>query len=202
MSRLLRFPLASLLVARYGSLAGPRSPQPRRPSRLVVVAVSALAWLAVALAAVALHRLTDGAPLARLAAVVAPSPLADRPSSAAPAAPPTVFTFCGPGARETCVVDGDTFRLAGTRIRIADIDTPELSPPRCEAERVKGEAAKRRLLALLSAGPFTLATVDRDEDRYGRKLRRVMRDGRSLGDVLVAEGLARRWEGRRRSWCS
>ncbi|MEK1928755.1 MAG: hypothetical protein AAAC47_03015, partial [Pararhizobium sp.] len=53
------------------------------------------------------------------------------------------FPFCGDGRRGTCVVDGDTFWLAGEKIRIADIDTPELSPPRCEAERVKGEAAKR-----------------------------------------------------------
>jgi micrococcal nuclease len=41
----------------------------------------------------------------------------------------------------------------------------------------------------------------RDEDRYGRKLRTIERDGRSLGDVLVAEGLARPWDGARRSWC-
>jgi hypothetical protein len=29
----------------------------------------------------------------------------------------------------------------------------------------------------------------------------VRRDGRSLGERLVAEGLARRWDGARRSWC-
>ena len=33
----------------------------------------------------------------------------------------------------------------------------------------------------------------RDEDRYGRKLRVVVRNGRSLGDQLVSEGLARTW---------
>ena len=54
---------------------------------------------------------------------------------------------------------------------------------------------------LLDAGPFELVPVDRDEDRYGRKLRIVTRDGRSLGGQLVAEGLARPWEGRRRGWC-
>jgi endonuclease YncB( thermonuclease family) len=36
---------------------------------------------------------------------------------------------------------------------------------------------------------------------YGRKLRILVRNGRSLGDTLVAEGLARRWDGARRSWC-
>lgn len=60
----------------------------------------------------------------------------------------TTFPYCGDAQRVTCVVDADTFWLEGEKIRISDIDTPELSPPRCEAERVKGEAAKRRLREL------------------------------------------------------
>jgi endonuclease YncB( thermonuclease family) len=36
---------------------------------------------------------------------------------------------------------------------------------------------------------------------YGRKLRVISRNGRSVADALVAEGLARRWDGARRSWC-
>jgi endonuclease YncB( thermonuclease family) len=111
------------------------------------------------------------------------------------------FTLCPEGPRTTCVVDGDTFWLDHQKIRIADIDTPELSPPHCEAERTKGEAAKHRLLELLNAGAFSLTRGSRDEDRYGRKLRTVIRDGRSIGDILIAEGLARRWDGARRPWC-
>jgi endonuclease YncB( thermonuclease family) len=61
------------------------------------------------------------------------------------------FPICGVGRRITCVVDGDTFWLDGVKIRIADIDAPELSPARCEAERLKGEAAKSRLQRLLNA---------------------------------------------------
>lgn len=111
------------------------------------------------------------------------------------------FSFCGESTRMNCVVDGDTFWFRGEKIRIADIDTPELSPPRCEAERMKGEAAKASLLALLNAGTFSLSTGLRDEDKYGRKLRTVTRAGRSLGDALVDEGLARRWDGARHGWC-
>jgi endonuclease YncB( thermonuclease family) len=56
---------------------------------------------------------------------------------------------------------------------------------------------------LLAAGPFELETIGgRDEDLYGRKLRIVTRDGRSIGDQLVAEGLARTWSGRREPWCA
>lgn len=99
------------------------------------------------------------------------------------------------------VIDGDTFDYAGTRVRVADIDTPELRG-RCAFEIQLAARATRRMGALLAAGPFELHPIPgRDEDRYGRKLRVVTRDGRSLGDRLVAEGLARTWTGRREPWC-
>lgn len=113
----------------------------------------------------------------------------------------TTFGACGTFASDNCVVDGDTFRYRGQKIRIADIDTPEISPPRCESEDELGHRAKHRLIELLNAGSFQLASISRDEDRYGRKLRIVTRDGRSIGDKLVAEGLARTWGGRREPWC-
>lgn len=99
------------------------------------------------------------------------------------------------------MVDGDTFYWCRDKIRVADIDTPETHPPRCPQEARLGEAATLRMQALLNAGPFTLDATTRDEDRSGRKLRVVMRDGESLGDRLVAEGLARPYGGGRRSWC-
>jgi endonuclease YncB( thermonuclease family) len=61
------------------------------------------------------------------------------------------------------------------------------------AERLAGRAATLRLIQLLNAGPFKVAHGGgRDEDRYGRKLRVLERHGRSLGAILVEEGLARR----------
>lgn len=103
--------------------------------------------------------------------------------------------------RRNCVVDGDTFYYGAVKIRVADIDAPETHPPRCAREADLGDRATRRLSELLGAGPFELVRFDRDTDRYGRKLRVVMRNGRSLGDRLVAEGLARTWTGRRQPWC-
>jgi endonuclease YncB( thermonuclease family) len=111
------------------------------------------------------------------------------------------FARCGSGPRVSCVVDGDTFWYRGEKIRIADINTPEVSEPHCPAEARLGERATRRLVALLNQGPFTLERADRDTDRYGRLLRIVTRNGESLGEVLVAEGLAERWKGYRGSWC-
>lgn len=111
------------------------------------------------------------------------------------------FTICHTGGGTNCVVDGDTAWIDGVKIRVADIDAPETHPPRCESEADLGDRATRRLTELMNQGPFELRPVDRDEDRYGRKLRVITRNGRSLGDQLVREGLARTWEGRRRPWC-
>lgn len=113
------------------------------------------------------------------------------------------FAPCSGSNRQTCVVDGDTLWLDGAKIRLADINTPEVSQPHCAGERALGEAATRRLIALLNAGPFTLERQgNRDADRYGRLLRVAMRDGQSLGQLLVAEGLAEEWQGRRGDWCN
>lgn len=57
-----------------------------------------------------------------------------------------------------------------------------------------------RLKEVVSAGGFWLARIDRDEDSYEHLLRIAVRRGRSIGDQMVAEGLARTWEGRRRPW--
>ena len=62
--------------------------------------------------------------------------------------------------------------------------------------------ATYRLRDLLNEGPFSLEQIGfRDEDKYGRKVRVLARDGASIGDILVAEGLARTWTGRREPWC-
>lgn len=144
-----------------------------------------------------LRLFTAIASLSPLAIGVLASVASAKPSSTAS----EPFSLCGSGQRITCVVDGDTFWFKGEKIRIADIDTPELSPPRCERERERGLAAKQRLLDIRNSGPLSFKTTARDEDRFGRKLRIVYRERRSVGDILVAEGLARKWQGSRRSWC-
>lgn len=111
------------------------------------------------------------------------------------------FSLCPQGPRTTCVVDGDTFWLRGEKVRIADINAPETHGAQCPAEQARGDAATRRLITLLNAGPFELAPYARERDRYGRLLKVVVRGGQSLGEQLVREGLAEPWRGRRSSWC-
>jgi endonuclease YncB( thermonuclease family) len=103
-----------------------------------------------------------------------------------------------PARRHHCVVDGDTVWWQGEKIRIADIDTPELSG-RCEAERRRARAARDRLVALLNARPVTIERTG--TDRYGRTLARFRSRTGMVGEQLVSEGLAARWPGRL-DWCA
>lgn len=127
--------------------------------------------------------------------------LVAHPALAVPDPEAALFGRCAGLARVTCVVDGDTIWYRGEKIRLADINAPEVSQPGCAAEAVLGERAARRLTELLNAGSFSLERDGRDSDRYGRKLRVITRHGASLGSTLEAEGLAEHWQGRRGNWC-
>jgi endonuclease YncB( thermonuclease family) len=108
------------------------------------------------------------------------------------------LSICQPGPRDNCVVDGDTFWLAGEKVRIADIDAPEVHG-QCPYETALAAKATSRLYALLNAAPFALHRTG--TDRYGRTLAIVTNARGSIGDQLVREHLARTWSGRREPWC-
>lgn len=112
------------------------------------------------------------------------------------------FSTCVNGAGYTCLIDGDTIIYRGERIRVSDINTPETYRASCAYEQSLGDRAKQRMLQLINAGPFEIVRTGlRDRDVYDRKLRELHRNGQSLGMILVSEGLAEPWTGRRRDWC-
>lgn len=104
-----------------------------------------------------------------------------------------------PEKRVSCVVDGDTAWIAGEKMRLENIDAPELSRPRCLYEKALAIKARDRLLALLNAGERRITR--NGVDRYGRALVRITVNGRDVGQQLVREDLARTWTGRREPWC-
>ena len=98
-----------------------------------------------------------------------------------------------PAQRVTCVVDGDTVWIEREKIRLLDIDAPEMDG-KCAAEKALARRSRDRLVELLRA---RTVTISRDGvDRYGRTLARLG----DVGEQLVREGLAQRW-GDRRGWC-
>lgn len=105
----------------------------------------------------------------------------------------------------SAIVDGDTVTIAGDRIRIANIDAPELHRAQCDAERRLAIVAKARIGELLRSGTIAVHIGDprdgRRKDRHGRTLATITVDGRDVGEIMIAEGLARPWDGRRHPWC-
>lgn len=102
------------------------------------------------------------------------------------------------------IIDGDTIELSGETVRILNIDAPELHHAGCDAEKRLAVLAKKRVKDLIGDGSsVTLVRGDgkRMKDRHGRTLARVLVNGADIGDTLITDGLARPWEGKRRSWC-
>lgn len=102
------------------------------------------------------------------------------------------------GYRTDCVHDGDTGWFGREKWRIENIDTPELDG-KCEAEINLAYAARDRLLVLLRSGNVTMTR--HGFDRSKRTLVRIYVNGADVGDQLIREGYARRWDGARRPWC-
>lgn len=112
------------------------------------------------------------------------------------------FRLCMNPPHFNCVIDGDTFYVRNESIRIANIDAPEIALPECAEEARIGLEATNRLLELLNAGAFEISPSEaRDADEFGRLLRIVTAQSVSIGAVLVAEGLAREWDGPNIDWC-
>lgn len=93
------------------------------------------------------------------------------------------------------IIDGDTIVVRGEHIRVLGINAPELGKAKCRAETIRGLQARGRLAELLGGERVTVTRGEgRDRfDRYRRTLATVSVDGRDVGEVLMSEGLARRW---------
>lgn len=98
------------------------------------------------------------------------------------------------------VYDGDSLKCRSERIRIANIDAPELpGSPKCEDARrsyawcdfATGYRARDALRAFLAGGRVMFER--QGQDRYGRTLARVTVNGQDAGEYLVRQRLARRW---------
>jgi endonuclease YncB( thermonuclease family) len=108
------------------------------------------------------------------------------------------------------VIDGDTFQArvrvwpgldVDTKVRLRGIDAAELHA-RCDDERIKAEAARAALQAILAEGGVAVSQVG--VDKYGGRVD-ASASTRSVADVSAAMlngGWARSYSGGRRgAWC-
>ncbi len=82
-----------------------------------------------------------------------------------------------------------------------DYDTPEPMTNICggDAEVRLAHRASNRLVELLNRGSVSIER--HGADRYGRTLAVIRVEGQNVGDILVAEGLARYWPDGPEFWC-
>lgn len=101
-------------------------------------------------------------------------------------------------------IDGDTLRdeATGERFRLTQIDAPESGQgARCPAEAALAQRATQAARQAISGARQVQARLSGRTDRYGRTLASISLDGRDLAQMLLDQGLARRWTGRREAWC-
>jgi micrococcal nuclease len=98
------------------------------------------------------------------------------------------------------VYDGDTLWCGREKIRIANIDAPELpGSPKCKGRRASyawcdyklGYASRDALRGFMKTGRVEFQRTGTDP--YGRALGRLLVDGRDAGQYLISINLARRW---------
>ena len=115
------------------------------------------------------------------------------------------------------IVDGDTVRHRLETVRLVGYDTPERGDrARCETEARLADKATQRLRELIESGRPSLklvrcackpGTEGTRDCNFGRSCGVLTVDGRDVGPILIAEGLAHPFRcgatscPRRQGWC-
>jgi endonuclease YncB( thermonuclease family) len=109
------------------------------------------------------------------------------------------FDACDDPQGAACVVDADHYAWRGRLYRVADMRAPSLSRPACPAEAAAAARGRAALRAMMNGGGFDALPDPSGPDASARLL---IRDGVSLGQLMVLKGHARPWSDRRPDWCA
>lgn len=97
------------------------------------------------------------------------------------------------------IVDGDTIAIGRERIRLRELDAPEIFHPKCAAEFGRGIAATIRLEQILRSAPLDIQR--HGHDRYGRTLAFLYAGTRDVSRQMIDEGFAVEFGHGRPDWC-
>tara|TARA_B100000459_G_C8531693_1_gene180865 strand:+ start:442 stop:813 length:372 start_codon:yes stop_codon:yes gene_type:complete len=103
--------------------------------------------------------------------------------------------------------DGDTcyVMIDGTKakIRLLELDTPEISKPKCEAELELGLEARDYLNNLIANASSVEIKTDYEKDYFGRTLAHLIIDGEDASAKIRSNNLGVVYErGNKKDWCS
>ena len=106
--------------------------------------------------------------------------------------------YCYDG--DTCyvMIDGNK-----AKIRLLELDTPEISKPKCEAELELGLEARDYLNNLIANASSVEIKTDYEKDYFGRTLAHLIIDGEDASAKIRSNNLGVIYErGNKKDWCS
>ena len=106
--------------------------------------------------------------------------------------------YCYDG--DTCyvMIDGNK-----TKIRLLELDTPEISKPKCEAELELGLEARDYLNNLITNASSVEIKTEYEKDYFGRTLAHLIIDGEDASAKIRSNNLGAIYErGNKKDWCS
>ena len=103
--------------------------------------------------------------------------------------------------------DGDTCYVTidgqNEKIRLLELDTPEISKPKCDAELELAIKARDFLNDLIKNAEFIEFKTDYERDYFGRILTYLIIDGKDVSTLLVKNDLGVVYKkGHKMDWCA
>lgn len=106
-------------------------------------------------------------------------------------------------ATEIRVHDADTLIIGEERVRVSNLDAPEIPPrSRCPEEERRGREATAEADRFLSTAQQVTITPDGTRDQFCRIRATISADGVDLARHIIERELGAPWAGRTRDWCA
>ena len=105
--------------------------------------------------------------------------------------------YCYDG--DTCYV---TYKGKNDKVRLLELDTPEISNPKCEQEYALGIDARNFVNNLISEGVSIKFKTEYNRDFFGRILSYIVVDGENVSKKMVSNGLGVIYDrSNKKDWC-
>ena len=105
--------------------------------------------------------------------------------------------FCYDG--DTCYV---TYQGNNDKVRLLDLDTPEISHPKCEKEYTHGIEARNYINKYILDGEKIEFETEYNRDFFDRILAYIIVDGENVSKIMVLNGLGVVYDkNNKKDWC-